>query len=252
MVKGSAFLTASFVALPLLLAAAFVAGVYLSAVRRGLDRERAVRSAGRAAAGVAAWLLLTGGLAAAGRLTFGVPPTFMVLVVVMMVLTLRLGFSRVGERLALGVPLAALVGVQAFRLPLELLMHRAYAEGLMPEQMSYSGLNFDIVTGILALVAAGLLAAGRLPRWGVAAWNALGFVLLLNVVTIAILSTPTPLRVFHNEPANVWIAAFPWVWLPAVMVPAALLGHVLVFRRLRAERAAAAERTPVARTAVLA
>ncbi|HEX8694091.1 MAG TPA: hypothetical protein VF746_16845 [Longimicrobium sp.] len=252
MVKGSAFLTASVVALPLLLAAAFVAAVHASAARRGLDRGHAVRSAGRAAAGVAAWLLLTGGLAAAGRLTFGMPPTVMVMIVVMLVLTVRLGFSPLGERLALGVPLAALVGVQAFRLPLELLLHRAYTEGLMPEQMSYSGLNFDIVTGVLALVAAGLLAAGRLPRRGVAAWNAIGFVLLLNILTIAILSTPTPLRVFDNEPANTWIAAFPWVWLPAVMVPAALLGHILVFRRLRAERAAAAERAPVARTAVLA
>jgi hypothetical protein len=31
-----------------------------------------------------------------------------------------------------GVPLWALVGFQIFRLPLELLMHRAYVEGLLP------------------------------------------------------------------------------------------------------------------------
>jgi hypothetical protein len=35
-----------------------------------------------------------------------------------------------------------------------------------------------------------------------------------------------------NEPSNIWVTQAPWVWLPAVMVLAALLGHVLVFRRL--------------------
>ena len=66
-------------------------------------------------------------------------------------------------------------------------------------------------------------------------WNAAGIVLLTNVLTIAVLSTPTSIRVFHNEPANVWITQAPWVWLPAVDVLAAVLGHVLVYRRLRHE-----------------
>jgi len=64
-----------------------------------------------------------------------------------------LAFTTVqADRLARGTPLAVLVIVQSFRLPLELAMHRAFVEGLMPVQMSYSGLNFDIVTGTTALV----------------------------------------------------------------------------------------------------
>ena len=51
-----------------------------------------------------------------------------------------------------------------------------------------------------------------------------------------ILSAPLPFRVFWNEPANVWVTRVPWVWLPAVLVLAALLGHIVVYRRLRAER----------------
>ena len=34
-----------------------------------------------------------------------------------------------------------------------------------------------------------------------------------------------------------WVAHFPFVWLPSVLVAAALAGHVLVFRRLRMEAA---------------
>ncbi len=241
MVKGSAFLNTLFIALPLLLAAAFVAAVRVSAVRAGLDARRVRRSTLLAAAGVGGWMAVTGGAAAAGRLRFDtVPPTILLVLAAMLVLAIGIGVSRLGGRIAAGVPLAVLVGAQGFRLPLELAMHRASAEGLMPEVMSYTGRNFDIVTGTLALVVAALLAAGRMPRAGVVAWNVVGSLLLANVVTIAMLAAPTPLRVFTDGPANAWITAFPWVWLPTMMVPAALLGHILVFRRLRLDRAAEA------------
>ena len=69
-------------------------------------------------------------------------------------------------------------------------------------------------------------------------WNTAGVVLLINILTIAVLSAPFPFRVFHNEPANVWITQAPWVWLPAVYVLAAITGHILVYRRVRLELAA--------------
>ena len=113
-------------------------------------------------------------------------------------------------------------------------MHRAYVEGLMPVQMSYSGRNFDIVTGITALALGAWLATGRDLARLVLAWNTLGVVLLANILIVALLSAPTPFRVFMNEPANVWITHAPWVWLPTVMVFAAVFGHVVVYRRLAA------------------
>jgi hypothetical protein len=153
------------------------------------------------------------------------------------VLSIAFALSRTGRKLATTLPLWLLVGFQAFRLPLELLMHRAYEEGVMPVQMSYSGLNFDIITGATALVLGIALAMRHVPLVWVRAWNALGVLLLLNVLSIALLSAPIPIRVFMNEPANVWITRFPFVWLPAILVQAAIIGHVLVIHRLRAERA---------------
>jgi hypothetical protein len=236
MVKASPFLVWSFASLGLLLASAFPLGLYLAGRRLGLTTADARRAALFAGLGAAAWLGVTLAAAANGALHFtGTPPTVALMLAGMVALALGLGLSRVGERLAAGLPLAALVGVQAFRLPLELLMHCAYEEGLMPVQMSYSGLNFDVVTGVTAIGVAGLLAAGRMPLWGVRLWNWMGLALLVNIVVISNLSAPTPLRVFMNEPANEWIAGAPFVWLPAVMVLTALLGHVVVFRRLRME-----------------
>ena len=224
------------------LAAAFPVLLHRAGSATG-DAARASRRAGRAALATAAWMAATFAAAAAGRLSFTtVPPTMMVVIVLSLALALRIGLSGMGGRIAAGVPLAVLVGVQGFRLPLELLMHRAYAEGLMPVQMSYSGRNFDIVTGSTALVLAAALwlAPQRVSPRLVLAWNVLGSALLLNVLTIALLSAPTPLRVFTNEPANTWITQAPFVWLPAVFVLAALAGHVVIFRRLRMEMAATA------------
>ena len=56
-------------------------------------------------------------------------------------------------------------------------------------------------------------------------------VLLINVVTVAILGTPR-FRYFGDQYLNVWVTYPPFVWLPAVLVLAALAGHLLIFRAL--------------------
>lgn len=115
-------------------------------------------------------------------------------------------------------------------------MHRAYVEGLMPVQMTYTGRNFDIVTGITAAMVAIWLARGNRSNGLVIAWNTLGVMLLANILIVALLSAPTPMRHFMNEPANVWATRAPWIWLPTVFVWAAISGQVLVYRRLWSER----------------
>jgi len=243
MPDGSAALRWSFIALTLLVALGFVAAVRRAWPATGATPAAARRATAIAAALVAAWVGGTGLLAATGRLRFdGRPPTMPFLVVAIVALGVGLAASRVGRRLALGLPLALLVGAQGFRVGVELLLHRAYVEGLAPVQMTWEGRNLDIVTGVTALLLGAWLARRPAPAWVVYGWNGLGLLLLVNVVGVAWLSTPTPLRRFWNEPANVWIARAPWVWLPAVMVLAALLGHGLVHRRLRHD--AAASRRP--------
>jgi hypothetical protein len=59
-----------------------------------------------------------------------------------------------------------------------------------------------------------------------------GLALLINVVTIAIVSTPR-FAYFGADRLNVWVTYPPFVWLPAVMVVAALAGHLLILRALR-------------------
>ena len=64
-----------------------------------------------------------------------------------------------------------------------------------------------------------------------AAWNVGGLILLVNIVAVAILSTPT-FAAFGPDRLNVFVFYPPFVWLPAVLVLAALAGHLIVFRAL--------------------
>ena len=234
MVNASPLLISAFVSLAFVVVVAFVLGVYRSAVATAHPDPRKLTAV--VAAGAAIWVAFTGGLAAAGVLSFSSrPPTMVVLLLAAFAFAIWLGTSRLGGRLATGLPLAALVGAQAFRLPLEFTMHRAYTEGLMPVQMSYSGRNFDIVTGTTAIVVAAILVWRPVSLWLVKLWNLVGVALLANIVTVAVLSAPLPFRTFHNEPANVWIERAPWIWLPSVFVFAAIVGHITVYRRLRYE-----------------
>lgn len=184
----------------------------------------------------AAWLLLTAGLARAGVLAdfSTVPPRIGLLLFPALLFTVFLGFSSFGDRLSL-LPLSFLIGFQAFRIPIELLIHRAVAEGIAPQQMTWNGMNWDILSGISALLL--FPFANRIPRWGLLAWNTLALALLLWIVGVAVLSFPGAFQ--RLKPDNVWVAYFPFVWLPAVAVTSALLGHVVLYRRLLRPGAAA-------------
>lgn len=162
------------------------------------------------------------------------PPPLMLAAAVPVVLALVVAASAVGRRIAAAASFAAIIAIQAFRLPLELVMHRAATTGLMPVQMSYSGRNFDIVTGVLAIAVAWLAARSPRPGPVVLAWNIVGTLLLLNIVIIAIASTPI-FAAFGPNGLNTWVADAPYVFLPTVLVPAAAFGHALTWRKLAME-----------------
>jgi hypothetical protein len=222
----------AFVVLPVVMAIVFVWGT-AAAWRRSGQANAAGRAALLAAAGALIWMGVSLAIADRGLLLdwHSTPPPLALLVVAIVALGFSIAFSPLGTRLA-DLPLWTLVATQAFRLPLEIAMHALVARGLMPEQMSYSGRNFDVVTGASAIVVAALLAAGVGGRRLVTVWNVAGLALLVNIVTVAILSTPR-FAVFGQDRLNVFIAYPPFIWLPTVLVLAALAGHLVVFRALR-------------------
>lgn len=198
-------------------------------------RYEGTAAARSAAIVIAAWMVVAAALAQAGVLRrFDVtPPPMAGLIVTIFAVPIGLALAPAGARIARAWPVIALVAVQAFRLPLELVMHRAGELGIMPVELSYSGYNRDIVTGIGALVLA--LAMWRRPvaAWLVWAWNLWGLWCLAVIAWVAVSSSPM-VRAFGDDPrhVNTWVLHLPYVWLPAVLVMIALAGHLVLARKL--------------------
>ena len=228
--------------LALAIVAWFHTSIPRAAMACGDSPAAAQRLRSRFMAAASVWIAVTMGLAYAGvigrRDVF--PPPLMGILVAVAVLGVVIARSRVGDRLARGLPLAALVGLQSFRFPLEVVMHAAAERGIMPMQMSYSGCNFDIVTGITAVLLAAWLRFGRPPRAIVWAWNVMGLLLLANIVTVAVLSTPMFARFGATaDRLNTFAAEPPYILLPTVLVLTAWAGHLIVFRALSLPRPSA-------------
>jgi hypothetical protein len=187
---------------------------------------------------VAVWMTFTAAAALSGVLAdFDArPPPMAALFVLTIAGGVALGMSRVGAALAERVPLFVLVGAQSFRLPLELVMHEAAVEGTMPNAMSFSGFNFDIVTGALAVLVALVLARWRnAPRWVAGAFNVVGITLLAAIAVISFTASPL-VRAFGDDDVNTFVVYFPFVWLPTVLVMFAIAGHVVLTRALLSRR----------------
>ena len=194
--------------------------------RKNLFRTAVVVAAG--------WMVLTGVLAKTGFFAdfSRFPPKPVLFMLLPLPFILWIAFSKKFRQLALVTPPSWLVGFQSFRIFVELLLWQGFVKGLLPVQMTLEGRNWDIISGLLgALVGFVFLRKkGDLGR-GIA-YNFIGMALLINVLVVALLSMPTPLRYFMNEPSLDKIASFPMIWLPTVLVVLAYGCHILSFRQL--------------------
>lgn len=179
------------------------------------------------------WLALSAVVPASGILaTKMLPPPALLYAVVCVAVAVTAAYCPLGSRLIASTPLAWLIGFQSFRFLLELVLHDWWKQGVLPVQMTFEGRNFDIVSGALALTVGIWAALGRVPRGVVLGFNLIALGLLINVMTIAMLSAPTPLRVYMNEPPVLLPFNFPYAWIVPWCVGGALFGHLLVFRWL--------------------
>lgn len=211
-----------------------VSGTWVAGRRLGEDPRTSRRWMLGALLGAVAWLSLCAALALRGVFldVNARPPAIAVFLPLATAGTVALAFSPFGTRLARGLTPLGLVGFQGLRVGIEGVLHALHGLGVVPLQMTWSGWNFDVVSGGTALLFVLMWKQGLAGRRTLLAWNVVGLVLLANVVTIAVLSMPLPLRLFWNAPANTFVFHAPWIWLPAFLVQGALLGHLLVFRWL--------------------
>lgn len=180
------------------------------------------------------WLSLLSILSVTGffRDFSALPPHLIVALGPPILFTLYILFSRKTGQLLAVTPASALIYLQSFRILVEFLLWLLFRQHIIPSQMTFEGRNWDLLTGISAPIVAYLYNKGGITKTALIVWNIAGLLLLFNIVTIAILSTPSPIRIFMNDPANTIIAEFPFIWLPGYIVPVAFLLHCFSLKQL--------------------
>jgi hypothetical protein len=183
--------------------------------------------------GLFIWLIyvgLLGYLGVIGNATMRPPGIAFIFVPV--VLFLVFFIVRVRSSAALAFPLWIILGMQSFRIVVELFLHQLWIEGLIPRMLTFAGANVDIYIGASAPLIAWLSTRGRSGMKLALLWNVLGLLALANVVTRAVLTTSGPLNLIHAEVPNLMFGTFPYMFIPGFFVPLAVVLHVLAIRAI--------------------
>jgi hypothetical protein len=207
--------------------------VVLGVVSRYLSRS----AAATVAVGLALWLIYAGALGylgVVGNPSLRPPGPALLLLPVFLFVALYLARTDGALRVATSIPLEWLMGLQAFRVIVELFLHQLWLNGLAPRMLTYEGANFDIAIGLSAPLVAWLYAKGTVREKAALAWNILGLAMLANVAVRALLTAPGPFQLLTSDRPNLAIGTFPFTYIPGFMAPLALVLHVLSIRSLRA------------------
>ena len=183
------------------------------------------------------WLLIHALLALGGfyRDVSTIPPRLFLTGVLPALLFVIAVVSFFSQHFVAPFSLRNLTLIHIVRIPVELVLFGLFKAGTIPQVMTFEGWNFDIVSGILAIVV--YFAAfrhGRMNKLVLIAFNIVGLLLLANIVVIAILALPSPIQQIAFDHPNRAVLYFPFIWLPSFVVPAVLFGHLAAFRKLLA------------------
>ncbi len=133
----------------------------------------------------------------------------------------------------LNMPISTLTYIHIVRVPVEIILWWLYLAGNVPQLMTFEGINYDILSGVTAPFIA-IFAIGFKNKRRILAivWNLLALALLVNIVGHAILSAPGPFQQLAFNQPNIGVFYFPYIWLPAFIVPAVLFAHLVSLIKL--------------------
>lgn len=184
---------------------------------------------------VAVWLLVQGIISATGFYTdtTSLPPRMIVILLPPLLTILVLFASAKGRAFIDRFDMVWLNWLHVVRIPVELSLLLLFKEALVPELMTFEGINFDIFSGLSAPLI--VYFGYRKKQWGktiLLTWNFICLALLFNIVYHGILSVPTPFQRFGFEQPNTGLTYFPFIFLPGFIVPAVLFAHLVSIRQL--------------------
>lgn len=182
-----------------------------------------------------AWGALQGFIASSGfyTVTDTLPPRFLLGILPPLAFIFFLFLSPRGRLFIDRLDLKMLTLLHVIRIPVELVLFWLFSYKTVPQLMTFEGRNFDILSGISALLVYyfGFIKKS-LDKKFILAWNFICLALLANIVINAFLSAPFPFQKFAFDQPNIAILYFPFIWLPVLVVPLVLFSHLVAIRKL--------------------
>lgn len=177
-----------------------------------------------------AWAIVANGLLLPGASPVPLLP-LMIVVPTAVVIFLVTRSKRVGVLLD-AMPVNWLVGFQAYRVIGGVFLINWWV-GNTPGAFAVPAGTGDVITGLLALPTAGLLAGGRHGSGRAAlVWNFIGISDLVLAVTLGALTSPGPLQRVAFDHPNLLTGSYPTAIILAFTVPTSLVLHALSLRQL--------------------
>jgi hypothetical protein len=184
---------------------------------------------------ISIWLLVQSIIGILGfyTITNTMPPRFQLLLLPPLVFTIVQFSTKKGKAFIDSLDLKILTIIHIVRIPVEIVLYWLFVIKAVPELMTFEGRNFDIISGISApFIYYFGFVKHKIGKSTLIAWNIICLGLLLNIVINGMLSAPTPFQQFGLEQPNIAVLHFPFMFLPACIVPIILFSHLSSIRQL--------------------
>lgn len=181
-----------------------------------------------------AWIGLQSAVALSGLylVTNVLPPRFLLVVAPPLLFVIGLLLVPAGRQFLGRMDLKWSVLFHTIRVFVEFNLYWLFLYKQVPALMTFEAGNLDILVGLTAPLAWWAFSSGHIKRGGLLIWNCLALLSVLNALVRATLSAPFPFQKLALNQPTVAILYFPFVLLPAFIVPAAILCHLAVFKKL--------------------
>ena len=125
--------------------------------------------------------------------------------------------------------------IHLVRIPVEIILFLLFTYKMIPELMTFEGRNFDVLAGITALVFGIMFYTSKVSKQTMIYWNYFGTGLIFFILINGLLSAELPFQQFAFDQPNRALAYFPFVLLPAIIVPLVIYTHITDIVKLKSD-----------------
>ena len=181
--------------------------------------------------GLFLWFLYVFLMAKTGFLqNFELPPRFPIfLIFPAFIFTAVVLYKYRNSKIIAAIPASWAIYYQTFRIVLESLFAGSVALGLLHPEVTFKGYNYDIIFGLTAPVIGYLVFGAKLLTPKIALyWNYFGLAVISLIIFLFITTIFVP-SVWGETAslAPIEIVKFPFVLVPAFLMPSAVFVHIL-------------------------